>query len=61
MPAGSVKSRARVVEAVDEAVQAGGDATEIGDGLFSLVAVLDAEPALRRVLTEPSIPAEAKG
>lgn len=61
MPTGSVKSRALVVDAVDEAVEAGGDATQLGDGLFSLVAVLDVEPALRRVLTEPSIPAETKG
>jgi F-type H+-transporting ATPase subunit delta len=49
-----------VVGAVEDAVQHG-DATAIGDELFSLVRLLDSEPTLRRVLTEPSIPAEAKG
>jgi F-type H+-transporting ATPase subunit delta len=60
MTAGSVKARASVVSAVEEAVQ-GDDATRIGDELFSLVRLLDSEPTLRRVLTDPSVPAEAKG
>jgi F-type H+-transporting ATPase subunit delta len=60
MPAGSTQSQALLVEAVDDALEAGADATVVGDELFALVGILDAQPALRRVLTEPSVPAEAK-
>lgn len=60
MPSGSTQSQAAVEAAVDKVVDAGADAPVLGDDLFAVVGILDSEPSLRRVLTEPSVPAEAK-
>ena len=53
----SAKSQGEVLAAVD-AVKAG--AGDIGGELFGVVATLDREPALRRVLTDPSTESAAK-
>ena len=37
-----------------------GDLSSVGDELFSVVAALDATPAVRRILTDPSTEAEAR-
>ena len=52
---------ARSLEDVLSAVAAAqGDSAEVGRGLFGVVSTLDATPALRRVLTDPSTEADAK-
>ncbi|MET0767540.1 MAG: F0F1 ATP synthase subunit delta [Aeromicrobium sp.] len=53
----SAKSLADVLAAVDAATDTTGD---LGPELFEIVATLDREPALRRVLTDPSTEPEAK-
>lgn len=53
----SAKSLAEVLSAVDAVT---GDAGGLGPELFEVVATLDREPALRRVLTDPSTEATAK-
>lgn len=60
MPAGSAQAHAAVEAAVDEVVDSGADAAVVGDDLFAVVGLLDAEPSLRRAMTEPAVPAEAK-
>lgn len=60
MPAGSTQAQAAVATDVDEVVAGGADPAVVGDDLFAVVAILDSEPALRRALTEPAVPAEAK-
>ena len=55
----SAKSLADVLAEVDTSV--GSDASALGDELFGVVGALDSAPALRRVLTDPSTEAEAKG
>ncbi len=60
MSAGSARSLTAILEAVDEAIAAGTDGTKLADDLFAVVMLLDAEPTLRRALTEPTIAAEAK-
>lgn len=58
----SGKSRRVVVERLDEVLeQSGVDAGRAGTDLFSVTALLDREPGLRRVLTDPSTAAAAKG
>ncbi|KAA1373735.1 F0F1 ATP synthase subunit delta [Aeromicrobium fastidiosum] len=53
----SAKSLDEVLAAVSAAGSGSGD---LGTELFDVVATLDREPALRRVLTDPSTEAEAK-
>ncbi len=60
MPAVSSQSSAAVVAAAEEAVGAGADAEQLGEELFGVVRLLDSQPSLRRVLTEPTVAAEAK-
>ncbi|UYM05981.1 F0F1 ATP synthase subunit delta [Solicola gregarius] len=50
----SAKSLIPVLEAVDQQVAGGADAHVLGDELFEVVALFDAEPRLRRTLTDPS-------
>ncbi|MGH3497582.1 MAG: F0F1 ATP synthase subunit delta [Nocardioidaceae bacterium] len=60
MSAGSLASRDAVVDTVDAVLDADADGTVVGDDLFGVVAMLDAEHPLRRILTEPSVPIAAK-
>jgi F-type H+-transporting ATPase subunit delta len=55
-------SRASLAEAVERlsAAAPGGNAGQLGDELFAVVGVLDKEPGLRRVLSDPSRSADAK-
>ena len=53
----SAASLAAVLEAVENAE---GDLGAVGDELFSVAAVLDATPAVRRILTDPSTEADAR-
>ena len=53
----SARSQDGVLAAVDAAQDSSG---ELGTQLFGIVTLLDATPALRRVLTDPSTEAEAK-
>jgi F-type H+-transporting ATPase subunit delta len=56
----SAETREAVLGVVDQQVRAGADATALGNDLFAVVDVLDAQPALRRMLTNPSSAVEAK-
>jgi F-type H+-transporting ATPase subunit delta len=60
MRGASGQTRSALLGAVDEQVRDGVDATALGDDLFALVGVLDAQPALRRMLTNPSSAGDAK-
>lgn len=55
-------SRASLAEARERlaAAASGENAGQLGDELFAVVAVLDSEAALRRELSDPSRPADAK-
>ena len=57
---GSKRSREAVLGAVEEALSGDVDATVLGDELFALAVSLDGAHSLRRALTEPAVPAEAK-
>ncbi len=59
MASGSARSRSELVDAVRTTIDEASSA-RLGEELFSVVAVLDAQPALRRALTEPSVPIEHK-
>lgn len=48
------------LDAVLQAAESAQGAGALGDELFGVVRVLDANPALRRVLTDPSVDGEAK-
>jgi F-type H+-transporting ATPase subunit delta len=60
MQTGSAQSLAAVLVALEEALADGAEPMAIGRDLFALVAALDAEATLRRALTEPAVPVEAK-
>ncbi|MGI8576496.1 MAG: F0F1 ATP synthase subunit delta [Nocardioidaceae bacterium] len=60
MQAGSARSQATVLDAVDEQLRAGPDLIMLGDDLYAVAAILDTEGTLRRVLTEPAVAVEAK-
>jgi F-type H+-transporting ATPase subunit delta len=47
-------------ELLQAAISDGGDPTALGDDLFAVAALLDAQPGLRRTFTDPSGHAEAK-
>jgi F-type H+-transporting ATPase subunit delta len=56
-------SRASLAEAKERllaVLAAGADAAQLGDELFSVTGLLDGESGLRRTLSDPSRPAEAK-
>jgi F-type H+-transporting ATPase subunit delta len=57
MQAGSTRSQATLLEALDEILNGGADASTLGSDLFAVVGLLDGEPTLRRALTEPSVEA----
>ncbi|MGH3461916.1 MAG: F0F1 ATP synthase subunit delta [Kribbellaceae bacterium] len=50
----SAESLPAVVRRLDEVVDTGADAGQVGADLFAVAALLDAQPGLRRVLTDPS-------
>ena len=56
----SAEAREAVLGVVDQQVRSGADATALGDDLFAVVDVLDTQPGLRRMLTNPSTAVEAK-
>lgn len=60
MSAGSARSLSAVLEKTESVVAAGADAGTLGDELFALARTMDTRHALRRALTEPAVPAEAK-
>ena len=60
MRGASTRAAGAVVETVDQAVESGADASGLGEELFALCVVLDAEPTLRRVLTDPTVEADRK-
>jgi len=60
MRGASTRAASAVVDSVDAAVEAGADAAALGEELFSLCEVLDAQPSLRRVLTDPTVEADRK-
>ena len=56
-------SRASLAEAnerLSAVLASGADAVQLGDELFSVADLLDSESALRRTLSDPSLPAAAK-
>ncbi len=57
MQAGSTRSQAALLEALDGILDGGVDADALGSDLFAVVGMLDHEPTLRRALTEPSVEA----
>ncbi len=60
MRGASARSQQSVLDKVDQLVDGGADGPTVGDELFAVVGVLDAQPVLRRLLTDPGAPAEAK-
>ena len=56
----SADSLAELAAELDGALRAGSHAEHVGDELFTVSSLLRAEPALRRVATDASLPAEAK-
>lgn len=60
MRGGSSKSLREVLERTDAVLSDGADASKLGDDLFALALTLDGAHSLRRALTEPAVPVEAK-
>jgi F-type H+-transporting ATPase subunit delta len=60
MRGGSAKSLRTVLEKTDALLAEGADARALGDDLFAMTLTLDQRPALRRALTEPVVPVQAK-
>jgi F-type H+-transporting ATPase subunit delta len=56
----STESRTVVVRRLDEVLDSGADPAHVGTELFSVAALLDSEPGLRRLLTDPATPALSK-
>lgn len=56
----SSEAFADLTSALEGVLAQGADATQVGSDLFSVAEVLRAEPALRRVATDPSVDAAAK-
>lgn len=56
----STRSTETVVDRVGEVVEAGADATRLGEQLFTLTGILDGQPQLRRVLTDATIEDDRK-
>jgi F-type H+-transporting ATPase subunit delta len=60
MQAGSTRALATLLEALDGVLDGDTDATTLGSDLFAVVGMLDQEPTLRRMLTEPSLEAQQR-
>jgi F-type H+-transporting ATPase subunit delta len=61
MSAGSTASEKAVITAVEDVTADGrADAPRVGDDLFAVVAILDSQPPLRRAMSEPAVPHDAK-
>jgi F-type H+-transporting ATPase subunit delta len=60
MQGSSTRALDAVVEAAEGQLSQGADATSLGEELFSLARALDGAHSLRRALTEPAVPQEAK-
>ena len=60
MQGGSSKSLRAVLEKTGEVLAGGADGSELGGDLFTLAVTLDHAHSLRRALTEPAVPGEAK-
>ncbi len=56
----SAESLARLTEALGSVLDGGADGAAVGESLFAAADVLRDQPALRRAVTDPSTPAEAK-
>jgi len=56
----SAESLARLTEALGSVLDGGADGAAVGESLFAGADVLRDQPALRRAVTDPSTPAEAK-
>ena len=60
MRGASAKSQQEAVAAVEDALGHQADAASLGDELFGVVDLLDVEPSLRRILTDPAATQDAK-
>lgn len=60
MQGSSGDSLSRLNDALSTALDGGADGASVGDSLFAASDVLREQPALRRAVTDPSSPAEAK-
>jgi len=60
MQGGSAKSLAKVLDKTNAMLADGTDPGALGDDLFAMSLTLDQRHALRRALTEPVVPVEAK-
>lgn len=60
MRGASAESLATLTDALGSGIAEGADAERVAEDLFSVAEVLRREPALRRVTTDLSLPAEAK-
>lgn len=60
MSSGSPKAVREVLEKTGTVLSDGADATALGADLFALALLMDGTHSLRRALTEPAVPAEAK-
>jgi F-type H+-transporting ATPase subunit delta len=60
MQSGSTRSLRAVLERTEAVLAGGADASAVGDDLFALALALDGAHSLRRGLTEPAVPGEAK-
>jgi len=60
MEGGSSRSLRAVLDSTAAVLSDGADATQVGDDLFALALTLDGAHSLRRALTEPAVPVEAK-
>ena len=60
MSAGSDAALAAVLEKTEEVLGDGEQGVAVGDDLFGFARTLDQQHALRRALTEPAVPLEAK-
>jgi F-type H+-transporting ATPase subunit delta len=60
MRGASADALAELTSQLESTLRGGGDASRIGDDLFTVASVLRSEAALRRVATDPSIDASGK-
>ncbi|HZG98512.1 MAG TPA: hypothetical protein VEY14_09630, partial [Nocardioidaceae bacterium] len=60
MRGSSARSQQTLLDRVDASVAGGTDPRTLGDELFAVVEVLDGQPVLRRLLTDPGTSEQAK-
>lgn len=60
MQAGSLHAQTTLLAELDELLDSDNDVSSLGSELFAVVAMLDGEPTLRRVLSEPSVELPAR-